>query len=209
MADENSELIEYALGILDAESSQRLSRQLDTDKQLQTELEEIHCALNSLAQNDNHPIPAPQPQLKDHILNAVQPASPYAGFVERLCRLFELGTSQIQTILADISRIGSAPWEITEIPGVQLLHFDGGPSVASADSGLVYVEPGKTFPQHKHGGDEWSLVIQGEVEDSGTQRYYPGDLIHFAPGTDHYFTSAGKQALILAVVLFDGYEVLG
>ena len=207
MADENSDLIEYALGVLPADQAEQIARKLATDPAMRAELQSIEDTLNGITDNQT-PLPKPPKALRDRILNTIRNETRYDGFVDRLCEMYQLGVEQINDILSKINDIGGESWEKMPFAGVQLLHFEGGPRVANADCGLVYLAPGTTFPTHRHGGDEWSLVLQGEVEDNGEKIYYPGDLVHLAAGSAHHFRALGDKPLILAVVLFDGFEML-
>ena len=202
----DSDLIEYALGTLNPSETERLNRKLATDPLLRAELEEIQNALNGIVEEEN-PVKPPM-ALRNRILSSMHIENQSAGFVDRLCAMFQLSAKQIQDILSNINNIGNKPWEQLEIPGIQLLHFDGGPKVATADCGLVYIEPGTTFPNHEHGGDEWSLVLQGEVESNDEKIYYPGDFVHFGPGSKHYVRAIGDEPVILAVALFGGFEFI-
>jgi putative transcriptional regulator len=82
------------------------------------------------------------------------------------------------------------------------LHFEGGARVASADCGVVRIEPGVRFVEHTHEGDEWSLVLAGSAEEEGTgAAWLPGDLVHRAAGSRHAFRVTSAEPLVFAVVL--------
>jgi putative transcriptional regulator len=107
-------------------------------------------------------------------------------------------------MLDALGAVSEEPWEDAGMAGVRLLHLDGGPKVATADCGLVHVEPGRAFPPHRHLGDEWVLVLQGQAQEDSGRQFLPGDLIHKAPGTVHSFRILGKEPFAFAVVLFEG-----
>ncbi|MEL7451469.1 MAG: cupin domain-containing protein, partial [Pseudomonadota bacterium] len=87
---------------------------------------------------------------------------------------------------------------------VELLHFAGGPAVATADCGLVRIEAGTQFPYHTHIGTETALILAGCLEDHDGQVYYPGDVSFMEPGSGHTFKAIGDDDLLLAVVINEG-----
>jgi putative transcriptional regulator len=93
------------------------------------------------------------------------------------------------------------------VASVRLLHLAGGPRVASADCGLVRIEPGARFPRHRHLGDEWSLVLAGEAEEGTGARWAPGDLVHRPADSAHAFRVVSAEPLVFAVVLQGGLEL--
>lgn len=206
MSNEDTGLIEYVLGILDRDTTKKLERELETDSRLQTELIEVQSALNSVA--DGEETMHPSPQLRNRVLRSVDPTTRFQGFVPRLAHLFDLGNDRIQKILVQADTAPAEPWVFSGIPGVYFLHFDGGPRVASADCGLVHLEPGAVFPAHRHGGDEWSFILHGRQLEDDVSIFEPGDIVHKAPGSQHAFQPLGNEPLVFAVALHSGFELV-
>ena len=115
---------------------------------------------------------------------------------------------ELQPWLDKANHASRPDWEQTPWPGVKFLHLPGGTRIATADAGFVRLSPGAQFPEHRHGGHEWTLVLQGEFTDSVKGNYLPGDLIHQPPGSQHAYSAHGTQELIFAVVIFDQYEII-
>jgi hypothetical protein len=97
----------------------------------------------------------------------------------------------------------------TAIPFVGLVHFDGGPACATADCGFIRIEPGQSFPLHRHRGEEVVVVLAGTLRDSSGQLHHPGDECVRAAGTEHSLTVVGDEPVILAARAERGIEVIG
>jgi putative transcriptional regulator len=151
---------------------------------------------------------APSAGLRGTVLASVGSRSKLAGFADRLASLFDFGAERAAELLREASGNGEG-WEAIPLPGVRLFHFAGGPRVAGADCGLVRLEPGARFPRHRHGGDEWVLVLTGEAEEEETGgRWLPGDLLYRGAGSAHAYRAVGSAPFVFAVVLRDGIEIV-
>jgi putative transcriptional regulator len=152
---------------------------------------------------------APSEGLRGAVLASVAARTKLAGFTERLAALFDFGAARAEELLREASGRPGEGWEAIPLPGVRLFHFAGGPRVAGADCGLVRLEPGARFPQHRHGGDEWVLVLAGEAEEEETGgRWLPGDLLHRGAGSVHAYRAVGSVPFVFAVVLHGGIEIV-
>lgn len=208
MSDDDDKLAEYALKTLDDETARALAAEIANSAQQQAALREIEDALTLLAEAEQ-PI-APSAQLRARVLNAVRQETRFSGFIERLCDFFDLPRETVASQLSLLNQVHAKPWQMNAFPGTHLLHFDGGARIAAnADCGLVYVEPGNRIAAHRHLGDEWSLVLQGELRETGSAIYYPGDRLHRRAGSVHAIESVGSDALIFAAVLIEGLEFTG
>lgn len=152
---------------------------------------------------------APPTSLRSRLIDAVTSSDPrvaLAGFSERLQRLYDLSPSQVDDVLAAISRPGD--WQ-PYVEGVTLHHFDPGPRELAAaprvDAGLVRFPRGLAYPRHRHLGDETMLILAGGlVEDDTGRRAVAGDILHMGPGTVHGFRILPREDCIAAVLLYDG-----
>ncbi len=138
----------------------------------------------------------PRAALRERLLSSA--ARSYEGFVERLAALFDLDAARIRELLAELP--GDDGWASTPITGLELFHLQGGPRTEGADCGFVRLQAEHAFPHHAHEGEEWALVLGGRSEDSGGPDAFPGDVVHFEPGTEHTFRSVGPEPLLFAVV---------
>ncbi len=207
MSDQDIKLGEYALKILDETSAKKLQVEIDSLTKNQTALQEIEKAIALLAKQEQPLIPPES--LRECVINSIQYETRYTGFVQRLCELFDLEQEIIEKHLSNLDNVLTEPWEINAFPGTHLLHFDGGPSIAkNADCGFVFVELGYVVPMHRHSGEEWSFILQGQMQEINGSIYCAGDLIHRATGSAHSIKSVGHEPLIFAAILVDGLEFI-
>jgi putative transcriptional regulator len=133
------------------------------------------------------------------------PPFKYAPFFDRLAAFMDLPLERVKQVLADVA--DRARWEPSQLPGVQLMHFAGGPSVAGADVGLVRIEPDYRFPMHRHKGEERLFVLEGGFVDSSGKKYEAGDIQVMQANTTHDYTVL-PGGLLAALVLYEGIEIV-
>ena len=128
-------------------------------------------------------------------------------FAQRLGALFDVTVERAREFLGLIER--PASWEV-QVPGISLVHFDGGPAYATADCGFIRLAPGAIFPYHKHLGDEVCVVLEGAVYDPTNDRMIEagGDYVQ-ATGTAHALINKGSVDCIFAARVMHGIEVGG
>ena len=81
----------------------------------------------------------------------------YAPFFGRIGALFDLSPSAVEAELERAQAPGE--WSAGPRPEITLFHLDGGPKVASADTGFVRIDAGVEFPYHQHTGQERAFII--------------------------------------------------
>ncbi|MCB1877406.1 MAG: cupin domain-containing protein [Chromatiales bacterium] len=200
MSEQDFRLIEYVMGSLDESQSGQLRQDLAGNAALQAKLRALQETLARL--DEEAPPMEPDTQLKARLLRSVEPEGQPLGQEQRLSALFDLGVSRIRELLAAIAELPGGSWRASGIPGVLLLHFPGGPRLATADCGLVHIEAGAVFPRHRHRDIEMALLLQGELEDGQGRVYRPGDPSLQQPGSEHQLRVLGDQAAVLAVVSY-------
>lgn len=142
---------------------------------------------------------APTADLRARLLaTAARPEHRWAPFTARLARLIDVAHDRARELLAAIVR--PDPWQRL-LPGVDLLHLQGGPAVAGADVGFVRVAAGGAFPEHRHLGPERVLILQGGYVDDQGQTARAGDLVELPAGSSHSFVALPGDDLIYAVVV--------
>ncbi len=150
----------------------------------------------------------PPRSLRGRLVETVsQPDQRYAPFWERLTSMFDLPLEAMRKVLSSAKEVTS--WEAAPVPGVDLLHFDGGAQVATADCGLVRLAPGTQFPEHTHLGNELVFVLAGSYADSGGRVYSAGDVQEMPAGTSHSFMASPDDGCLFALVLVAGIEIPG
>jgi quercetin dioxygenase-like cupin family protein len=150
----------------------------------------------------------PRASLRETLLATVSDERRYEGFVDRLATFLDFDPERTRSLLGRLRSGVDDTWEEGRVEGVRLFHFDGGPRVASAHCGLVRVDPGVTYPLHRHQGDEWAFVLQGTAREDDGRVLAPGDLLHNLPGSRHAFTAEGPEPFVFVVVLHAGIEHL-
>ena len=191
-------LVEYAMGILEQEDRQTLERELTAQEALRAQLAEVREVLDRL--NDAEPPMYPRPELRDRLLRTLDNSTRFEGFVDRLAKFFDLAAPAIRGLLDTTDRAPGRPWAPSGLPGIHLLHFDGGARLADADCGLVYMQSGSFFPEHRHDDTELALVIEGEILEDGGLVYLPGDVSYKPKGSTHSFRAGEKGAAVVAVI---------
>lgn len=184
----------YALGALDDTEASAVERAIEADPSLAAELDS-YLALA--------PTTLPSPDVKARLLASVG-GGRFDAFAGRMSKLLDVTVDRARELLGLIER--KASWE-NPIPGVHLVHFDGGPAYADADCGFVRIDPGCTFPWHTHRGEEVSLLLAGTVHDQG-KVWQPGDEIILAEGSEHDLT-AGDEGAVYVARAMNGIEVSG
>jgi len=155
------------------------------------------------------PSKAPPQLLRERLLATVaRPRLRFAPLFGALSELFDLDDPDLAALFERAAL--PAAWASSAVPGTQLLHLAGGPRVATADNGLVRIDAGARFPQHRHLGHERVLVLEGGYRDEPSGRLYlPGDWHEMPAGTTHAYTALADQPLLLAVSLVAGVDVDG
>ncbi len=131
-------------------------------------------------------------------LEASLDAEDVAPFAAKLGALFDVGITRARELLGGLTSTDG--WEAL-LPGVQLFHLTGGPAAAGADVGFVRLQPGASFPLHRHRGDEHTLILTGRLRDSDGSESGPGDRAFKAAGSEHSFVAVGPGETIFAVVV--------
>jgi hypothetical protein len=190
----------YALGLLEASEAVIVERALATDPALVAELATYQDAALAVVA----PV-APPPMVKARLLASVG-GGPFEKFTSRMTTLFDVTVERAREILGLMER--PASW-IAEMPGIEIVHFDGGPACAAADCGLIRLAPGSTFPQHSHLGEEVSVILSGQLQDDTGKLFNPGDDMVQAEGSEHHLTVVGDEPCIFAARAMNGIAIAG
>jgi hypothetical protein len=185
----------YALGALEADDADAVERALEADPALAAELDS-YLALT--------PAVVPAADVKARLL-ASAGGGRFGAFSGRLTMLLDVTVDRACELLGLIER--KASWE-NPVPGVHLIHFDGGPAYAAADCGFVRIEPGCTFPWHMHRGEEVSVLLHGTLRDNAGKVWQAGDEIVQHQGSEHDLT-AGDDGAVYVARAMDGIEIAG
>lgn len=199
---------DYALELLSRDDAAAVDAHQASCPRCATEIVAVREALSA--------VPAvlvtatPTAALRDAVLAATKPAHRYDAFVRRVASLFDVDEATALRYL----RIAIDPqtaWDAMPEMGaaVSLLHFDGGARTAGADVGIVRFAPGLQFPAHEHLGEERQLFLQGRVVEDSGREWLPGDLSIADSRIRHGFTVDADEPCVVALVLFDGIQIIG
>jgi putative transcriptional regulator len=197
-------LLEHALGELAPAAAEAVERHAAGCAACRGELAALRTVLGELG--SAAPPAVPPRRLRDDLLGAIAPRPTFGGFARRFARIFDLAEAPARALLA--GALDAPGWE-PFIPGVGLYHFEGGPRVTGADSGLVRFAAGSTFPHHEHLGEEVQMVLAGSLLDHASGKLLlPGDILQMAGGTSHSFTLGRDEDCICAVLLVGGINIV-
>jgi quercetin dioxygenase-like cupin family protein len=195
MTDRAHELLpEYVLGTLSEEEEAEVERALAESPELALELRAISDAYDALAAS--LPPVSPKPETKLRLL-ATMSENRYLPFVDELSRWFDLAVDRVKQILTMIDDPGA--WEPGPMPGIQLIHFAGGPNAFAADTGFVRFPAGLHFPMHSHEGPELTYVLEGTLIDGDGTAYGPGDVLIKETGTSHEYRIGEDRDCVIAI----------
>lgn len=178
----------------------------ESGRRKDAEASRLAAELSTLA-DAAEPVPPP-PRLKRRILASITEDGRFSGMNDRLVSLTGLGQSRVDELLRAARDPGGPGWTDGPGPGIRWYLFRAGPSRDEAPSALVYCDPGVTFPEHRHRGTEWALILDGRAHDSAGGEWNLGDVVEAAAGSSHSFTT-GDLPLLAAVVAQDGVVLPG
>jgi len=194
----------YALGILEADEATMVERAITQDAALATELLSYQQTADAIGATIEPVAPSPDVKLR---LFASIGGGRFEAFSGRMAKLFDVTVERARELLGLIER--PASW-IPQIPGISLVHFDGGPAAAAADCGFVRLTPGAVFPPHTHLGEEAVTILSGRIHDVTNDRMIgPGDDYVQLEGTNHYLVCVGDEDCVFASRAMNGIAVGG
>jgi anti-sigma factor ChrR (cupin superfamily) len=142
--------------------------------------------------------PALAAEIRDHSETAAQVAfasatEPPAGLRDRVLNKALSGAEHGMVVV----RANEVKWRPSGIVGVQLKVLLKDPSSGNWTM-LLRMEPGSTYPSHRHSTLEQCLIVEGEVcfDDMTLQA---GDFEAAPPGTRHAALSSPKGCVLLLV----------
>ncbi len=128
------------------------------------------------------------------LAEALPPLPPPASVKARLFARVHAATSA--SGIHDV-RAGAGTWEATGVPGVSVKRLRHDPTTGLSTM-LVRMEPGATYPAHRHTLAEQCLVLKGDVR-SGEDAWAEGDFVWADEGSEHQalHTAGGNLLLIV------------
>ncbi len=190
-------IIEQALSIDDS-ATKKPGQQSDP------ELNQIEATMSSIALTESAQTPGNA--LREQLLQSVQQPHRFDAFIARLSDFLDLSADRVKALLLQIELAPNTPWQTSELPDICFLPFQGGPKTNGRECFLMHMQPGHTFPEHRHHGDEWGFVLQGQIQEDSGRCYAPGDMVYRSADDTHALTATGDQPFVFAVILQGGIE---
>jgi putative transcriptional regulator len=142
---------------------------------------------------------APSPAgLRARIVASAARGGRYGRFADRIARMFDIELDEARRLLAmaeDPKNFGPGP-----IPNTTWLFVKPGPKFPGALAAIGRLEPGACVPDHGHGSDETTLVLDGGFAEDGGQEVWRGDELYKGAGSEHTFAVVGEQPCVAAVI---------
>jgi mannose-6-phosphate isomerase-like protein (cupin superfamily) len=149
----------------------------------------------------------PSPDVKTRLLASIG-GGRFERWSNAMSKLFDVTVDRAREILGLADR--PASWEAA-MPGIGLVHFDGGPACAAADCGFIRLADGAVFPPHTHKGEEVSLILAGtlrSIAKDGTEKVLSaGEELVLPQGSEHHLVAVGE--CIFAARAMNGIEIGG
>lgn len=198
-------LPEYALGVLSPGEAAGVTAHLGLCRRCADEAKALQEATVAIAiAMADAPI-EPSRSLRARILAGTATKGRLASYVGNLAHFFDIESEKARALLEEVDE--PSAWEAGPLPGVGLLHLNGGPRVAMADCGLVRFPAGIDWPLHRHIGDEAMLIVQGGLVEADGTVYRAGSVIEKLPGTEHAFKILPDEDCLCAVIIHEGIEM--
>jgi putative transcriptional regulator len=151
---------------------------------------------------------APAPSgLRSRIVASAARGGRFGVFADRIARLFDIDVDEARRLLVkaeDPKSFGPGP-----IPNTTWLFVKPGPKLPGALAAIGRLEPGARVPDHGHGSDETTLVLEGGFAEDGGVEVWRGDELYKGPGTEHTFQVIGDQPCVAAVIAPGGVKFRG
>jgi putative transcriptional regulator len=193
----------YALDLLEPDEAAVVEQAISADPSLAAELALARDAAHLLAAAG--PIITPSPEVQTRLMASVG-GGRFERFSARVAQVFDVTVEKARELLGLTER--SSSWE-NPVPGIGLIHFDGGPACATAmaDCGFIRIAPGGTFPWHTHRGEELTIMLCGAMRDADGRVLRPGDELLHATASQHELVNEGTEDVIFVARAFAGIEL--
>ncbi|HLK92376.1 MAG TPA: cupin domain-containing protein [Polyangia bacterium] len=147
----------------------------------------------------------PPAELRARILGGLGGIERFRSVTEALRRFVDLGADAVAELLRKVDEPAAWSTGLPGLPGIRYFHFSPGAAANGAEAGFVRLEPGATFPHHRHLGPERTFVVEGVMHDGG-RVYGPGSVLDSAAGTAHHYTAGPGRDLVI-ISLHNGIEL--
>ena len=204
MNERSARLCEYVLGLLPEGERRELEAELARSPALARELVAVREVIG-LVPGTLEACEPPRPFARGALLAALDSGARFVPVADDLARHFDLPRARIEELLLQID--DDARYEAGPMPGIAVMHFDGGPAAVGHDTGFVRLPAGLQFPYHRHAGAEVNYVLAGALRDGDGTLYMAGEAIEKPEGSSHEFSVTPDRDALIAVVQ-SGFDIV-
>ncbi len=190
----------YALGALTEEERRAFEAAVERGEIDRHELMEQLETFTRIAEETAASMPRPRAELKGRIMRAIDEIE--EGEATKAAE--PLPEAAPERSGHQVIRDDGGGWEDIGLPGIlmKVLYREDSGRPGSRITFLARLEPGATYPHHRHMGVEECLVISGDLHVDD-QVLHAGDFIVTQPGTIHRDTSSSGGCLLMISSPFD------
>jgi len=151
---------------------------------------------------------APSAAARAAIRDATSAPGRLHRFADKIAAMIDVTVGKARELL---DRVADASlWDKDLVPGMDALWVEGGPSAGQCIRGFARLAAGAAFPDHRHLGDEETLVLEGAMVESGGAVVRPGETLVMRQGSEHNYRAApGGTDLLFFVVVREGIAFPG
>ena len=179
-----------SLDTLDESERRALAEKLQASPELQSELAAFETAISAIAYTAP-PVPV-APDLKNRLFQRIAELPPTAESVNSKPIVTSPTENNTPSLIV---RSNEVKWKSYGVPGISIgkLYIDKKKREITC---LMRLEPGRTFPLHRHAGSEEVLVLEGDLIVEG-EVCHQGDYIRSVPGSTHSSLTQGGCLLLM------------
>lgn len=179
-----------ALDTLDESERSALAEKLQASPELQSELAAFETAISAIAYTA--PAVPLAPDLKNRLLQRIAELPTTAESVNAQPIVTSPTENNPPSLIV---RSRDVKWRPYSVPGISIgrLYMDKEKRQITC---LMRLEPGVTFPLHRHADSEEVFVLEGDLIVEG-EVCYQGDYIRSVPGSTHSPVTEGGCLLLI------------
>ncbi|WP_332997687.1 cupin domain-containing protein [Microcoleus sp. A006_D1] len=179
-----------SLDTLDESESRALTEKLRASPEQESERAALEAAIAAIAYTAP-PVPV-APDLKNRLFQRIAELPPTAESVNSKPIVTSPKENNTPSLIV---RSRDVKWKSYGVPGISIgkLYIDKKKREITC---LMRLEPGGTFPLHRHAGSEEVLVLEGDLIVEG-EVCRQGDYIRSVPGSTHSSLTQGGCLLLM------------
>lgn len=203
----DDELLEYALGLLDASQCEAVESHLRVCSVCRSEAKNAERVVDAMTktemtgeiallhENASRERDASWEKIEPHVVGAAR----FDHLVGEVATLFDVSEGCARSALGRLDE--PSFWIPGRREGLRFATIEGGEKHQGSLVGFLAMQPGVEYPHHDHAGKEEVLVLQGGYADTLGFEKWRGDSDERFPGTTHMLRALPGMECIVAAVL--------